>query len=66
MSEYFHVERPFLNQLATLGPCMMAPPKIIDYIVVHELCDMHQGDHTAAFWNEWVKSCRITKRERLA
>lgn len=32
--------------------CMMAPPKVIDYIVVHELCHLHHGDHTDAFWNE--------------
>lgn len=32
--------------------CMMAPLKIIDYIVVHELCHMHHRDHTDAFWNE--------------
>jgi hypothetical protein len=32
--------------------CMMAPPKIIDYIVVHELCHLHHRDHTNAFWNE--------------
>lgn len=32
--------------------CMMAPPKIIDYIVVHELCHLHHRDHTDAFWNE--------------
>ncbi len=32
--------------------CMMAPPTIIDYIVVHELCHLHHGDHTEAFWNE--------------
>ena len=32
--------------------CMMAPPKIIDYIVVHELCHLHQRDHTQVFWNE--------------
>ena len=32
--------------------CLMAPPKILDYIVVHELCHLHHRDHTNAFWNE--------------
>lgn len=32
--------------------CMMATPKVIDYIVVHELCHFYQGEHTDAFWNE--------------
>jgi predicted metal-dependent hydrolase len=32
--------------------CLMAPPKIIDYIVVHELCHFHYSDHSDAFWNE--------------
>jgi len=32
--------------------CMMAPPRIIDYIVVHELCHFHYRNHTDAFWNE--------------
>jgi predicted metal-dependent hydrolase len=32
--------------------CMMAPPKIIDYIVVHELCHFHFRNHSDAFWNE--------------
>ena len=32
--------------------CMMAPPKIIDYIVVHELCHSHHRSHGDAFWNE--------------
>ncbi|MDP3877649.1 MAG: SprT family zinc-dependent metalloprotease [Methylobacter sp.] len=32
--------------------CMMAPPQIIDYIVVHELCHFHYRNHTDAFWNE--------------
>jgi predicted metal-dependent hydrolase len=31
---------------------MMAPPKIIDYIVVHELCHLRRRDHDDAFWNE--------------
>ena len=32
--------------------CLMAPAKIIDYIVVHELCHLHHRDHTEQFWNE--------------
>lgn len=32
--------------------CMMAPPKIIDYIIVHELCHFHCSEHNDMFWNE--------------
>jgi len=32
--------------------CMMAPPKIIDYIAVHELCHLRHRNHTEAYWNE--------------
>lgn len=40
------------NALAFHWKCMMAPPKIIDYIIVHELCHIHHRNHTDAFWNE--------------
>jgi predicted metal-dependent hydrolase len=35
--------------------CMMAPPTILDYIVVHELAHLIYPNHTAAFWNELDK-----------
>lgn len=40
------------GNLAFHWKCMMAPPRIIDYIVVHELCHMHHLDHSDSFWNE--------------
>ena len=40
------------NTLSFHWKCMMAPPKIIDYVVVHELCHMHFRNHSDAFWNE--------------
>ncbi|CAG0998145.1 hypothetical protein RHDC4_02981 [Rhodocyclaceae bacterium] len=71
MPEYRHVEKPFLDQLAALGyrrascsadgrlsfhwKCMMAPPCVIDYIVVHELCHLHRREHDEFFWNELDK-----------
>lgn len=40
------------GNLAFHWKCMMAPPTIIDYIVVHELCHLHHMNHTEKFWNE--------------
>ena len=40
------------GNLAFHWKCMMAPPSIIDYVVVHELCHSQYLNHTEAFWNE--------------
>jgi len=40
------------GRLAFHWKCMLAPLRIIDYIVVHELCHRHHRNHSAAFWNE--------------
>ena len=41
-----------VGDLAFHWKCMMAPPTVIDYVVVHELCHFHHFDHTGPFWNE--------------
>jgi len=53
------------DSLAFHWKCMMAPPKIIDYIVVHELSHMHHRNHSNAFWNE-VDKVMPDYRERKA
>jgi len=45
--------------------CMMAPPKVLDYIVVHELAHIIHPHHTDAFWHE-VDKILPDYRERVA
>ena len=55
------------NQTSRWGSCtgegnlnfncllMLAPPRVLDYVVVHELCHRKQMNHSAAFWAEVEK-----------
>lgn len=40
------------GKLAFHWKSMMATPKVVDYLVVHELCHLRVRDHSEAFWNE--------------
>lgn len=51
------------GNLAFHWKCVMTPPTVIDYIVLHELCHFHHLNHTEAFWNE-VDKVMPAYRER--
>ncbi|MDH5766171.1 MAG: M48 family metallopeptidase, partial [Gammaproteobacteria bacterium] len=38
------------GEIAFNWKLIVAPHRIVDYVVVHELCHMHQHNHSSRFW----------------
>ncbi len=52
------------NRLAFSWRLMMAPPSVIDYVVVHELAHIREKNHSPRFWSLVEKSCPDYRNQR--
>jgi len=44
---------------------MLAPPKVMEYVVIHELCHIQERNHSANFWLLVEKHCPDYREHRL-
>jgi len=44
---------------------MLAPPDIIDYVIIHELCHIQHHNHSAQFWQLVEHHCPSFRASRL-
>ena len=43
---------------------MLVPEKVLDYVIIHELCHRKQMNHSAAFWALVAKNCPHWRESR--
>jgi predicted metal-dependent hydrolase len=44
---------------------ILTPPKVLEYVVIHELCHIQERNHSADFWQLVEQNCPDYKQHRL-